>query len=139
MERWTALAVLLGLACSAGSIRTRVSAREFALVQEGRYPGSVRIKNGDPELERLVKDWRAELEAEPGFMRQVAEKYFALPEPSPFHFMYVGEDSVQGRVLLRYFAYDPHPVIMAGWQILFVFDRQSRRLAEVFTSEVPLE
>jgi hypothetical protein len=139
MPRWVVGIVLLGLGCGAMSLARRVSERGFALVQEGRYAGSVRIKNGDPVLEKLVRGWRDELESDPGIMSRAAGKFFVLPDSCPFHYMYVAEDSAQGKVLLRYFAYDPKPVIMAGWQLLFVFDRRARRLDRVYASEVPLE
>ena len=117
----------------------RVSENDYALVQEGRYEGNLRIKNGDPEIEKLVKPWRREIEDNPEVMRGIAEKYYSIPMESGFGYMYVGADSVSHRVVLRYFAYDPHPVIMAGWQIMFVFDRGAKKLVNVCTTEVPLE
>jgi hypothetical protein len=117
----------------------RITANDYALAQEGTYAGHLRIKNGDPRLEALVRPWREEVDEHPELLRGVAEKYFSLPEPLEFHYMYIGEDSVAHRVLLRYFAYDPHPVIMAGWQVQLVFDAGTKRLLEVYTTEVPLE
>ena len=127
------------LACATPSIVRRVSAGGFAAVQEGRYHGYLRYRNGMPEFERMASDWRRQIEGEPGFLRSVGEKYFYLPAQSEFRFMSVAEDSVQKQIVLRYFAYDPKPVIFAGWQLQFVFSQRDRSLVEVRATEVPLE
>jgi hypothetical protein len=140
MKSWLLAVAALALAAGCASqIAARVAQNDFALVQEGRYPGRARIANGDPALEKLVKPWRAEIEGNPELLRAIAEKYFSLPEESHFKYMYVGEDASADQVVLRYFAHDPHPIIMAGWQIFLVFDRRAKSLAAVYASEVPLE
>ena len=132
--------VAVGLAaCATSGIIAKVAQDNYALVQEGHYSGSVRVKNDDSTLQKLVQPWRHEIEANPEFMRGIAEKYFSMPIESRFGYMYTGEDSAARRVLLRYFAYDPHPIVYAGWQIQFVFDRPAKKLVSVYAVEVPLE
>ena len=139
MRRWIAVALmLLATACSYSIVR-RVSAWDFELVQEGRYRGNVRVKNGDARLTALAADWRREIEDEPEFLRRVCEQHFSVPESTGFRFMYVGEDSAARRVVLRYFGFAPKPFVIAGWQVQFVFDEKSRRLKAVYAAEVPLE
>lgn len=131
-------ALLLMLAGCAMNLATRLAADDFAVVRLGRYPGDVHIMNGNPRLERLVAPWRAELESNPDLLHRAAGKYFSMPREPEFHYMSVGEDSTTGRVLLRYFAYAPKPVVYAGWQLQFVFDSRGR-LLDVFAAELPLE
>ena len=134
----TAALLLIAAACSYSIVR-RVSAHDFELVQEGRFEGNVRVRNGDARLTSLVEGWRQEIEAEPEFLRRICGQYFSVPESTEFRFMYVGEDSSARRVILRYFGFAPKPFIIAGWQVQFVFDEQSRRLKALYAAEVPLE
>lgn len=136
--RITALLVL-ALACGSHNLVRSVSADDFALVREGRYQGSVRVMNGDPQLKQLAQSWRGQIEADPVFLRDVADRFLSLPDTTEFRFMYVGEDSVARRVILRYFGFAPKPFIIAGWQVQFVFDLNGRGLKAVYTEEVPLE
>ena len=131
--------LVLVLACGSHSLVRSVSADDFALVSEGRYQGTVRVMNGDPQLKQLAQSWRGQIEADPVFLRDIAGRFFSLPDTTEFRFMYVGEDSVARRVILRYFGFAPKPFIIAGWQVQFVFEEQSRRLRAVYTLEVPLE
>ena len=134
-----AVVLLAAAACSAPSIVRMVRARELALVEEGRYRYHVETSLSSPKLQARAASWREEIEDEPGFLRTIGEKYFSIPRASSFGLMYSGEDTAHRTVILRYFAYDPKPVIMAGWQIQFVFDRASGRLQQVYACEVPLE
>ncbi len=95
--------------------------------------------NGDPQLKQLAQSWRGQIEADPVFLRDVADRFLSLPDTTEFRFMYVGEDSVARRVILRYFGFAPKPFIIAGWQVQFVFDLNGRGLKAVYTEEVPLE
>jgi hypothetical protein len=109
------------------------------MVQEGRYGGNVLVRNSDERLTALAAGWRREIEADPVFLRRVAERYFSVPESTEFRFMYLGEDSASRQLILRYFGFAPKPFVIAGWQVQFVFDRANRRLFRVYTQEVPLE
>jgi ferredoxin-NADP reductase len=53
--------------------------------------------------------------------------------------MYVGHDSANSRVILRYFARDPDPVIFAGWQVQLVYALPRMRLVRAYVEQVPLE
>jgi hypothetical protein len=131
--------LLLVLACGSHSLVRNVSANDFALVREGRYKGNVRVVNDDPQLKQLTEGWRRQIEADPTFLRDIADRFFSLPDTTAFRFMYVGEDSVARRVILRYFGFAPKPFIIAGWQVQFVFDLSGRSLRAVYAEEVPLE
>jgi len=131
--------LVLFLACTPQNLVRTVSAADYALVQEGRYQGSVRVMNNDPRLKQLAEGWRRQIEADPAFLCGIADRFFSLPDTTGFRFMYVGRDSAARRIILRYFAFAPKPFIIAGWQVQFVFDGQSRRLKAVYALEVPLE
>jgi hypothetical protein len=130
--------VLCVSGCAPRFVR-RVQARDFSMVREGRYGNHVEIRNGDSVLVARVHYWRDRIEDDPEFLPRIAEKFYYIPGNVRFHFTYVGEDRSRDAVVLRYFAYAPKPVIIAGWQVQFVFDGSTRRLREVLTTEVPLE
>ena len=133
------MVVLLMAAACAQSIVGRLRANDYALIQEGHYSGSVLIRNGDVRIEKLVAPWRAALEDEPELLRGAGAKYFSIPPAVPFHYMYVAEDSAAHRLILRYFAYEPKPMVIAGWQLQFVFDERSGKLVGGYAQELPLE
>jgi len=132
-------ALALAAACSAPGLTRRALAGDMAIVREGRYQGTLRIKDGDQKTVEKVEPLRRQIEEDPGFLRQVGEKYFSIPAVSDFRYKYVAEDSVAKRLVLRYFASDPHPIIYAGWQLLFEFSEPNMSLVQVLATEVPLE
>ena len=136
--RYGLLVLVIFLNCTY-SVVGRVSARDYAMVQEGRYGGNVLVRNGDERLMAIAAGRRREIETDPVFLRRVAECYFSVPESTEFRFMYLGEDAARQQLVLRYFGFAPKPFIIAGWQVQFVFDRAGRRLIRVYAQEVPLE
>jgi hypothetical protein len=134
-----AVLLVLVLACASHDLVRDVSSKDFALVREGHYQGRVRVVGNDPQLKQSVERWRGQIEADPAFLRDIAGRFLSFPDTTRFRFKYVGEDSSARRVILRYFGFAPKPVIIAGWQVQFVFDLEGRGLKAVYTEEVPLE
>lgn len=87
-----------------------------------------------------VAKWRKEIEKDKKFLLSLTKRFFPIPDDSEFEFKFVGRDTVNKYLFLRYFAHlrDPKGEI-AGWQVLFLFRENDKTLQKVFVAEVPLE
>jgi len=80
-----------------------------------------------------------DIEANEQILRQLVRTHISVKSPLEFHFSYAGYDSLNNRIILRYFAPNPQPEEIAGWQVQFVYRLPSYRLELAYVSAVPLE
>ncbi|MEO0116881.1 MAG: hypothetical protein ABIK97_04990 [candidate division WOR-3 bacterium] len=97
------------------------------------------ISNGNGFKEDVTK-WRREIEKDKKFLIHLTKKFFPIPDDTEFEFKFVGRDTVNKYLFLRYFAplRDPKGEI-AGWQVLFIFRERDKSCEKILISEVPLE
>ncbi len=88
---------------------------------------------------RPVRRLRADVERHEGLLRTLVRERFEADVPLEFHFMYAGYDSTNRRLILRYFAYNPVPIEIAGWQVQLVYSLPATRLCAAFVEALPLE
>lgn len=108
-------------------------------VSVGRYPGPVEILGGAHPLARRADLWRKDIDCHERVLRDLVRSRFELKAPLEFGFMYAGYDSTAGNAIVRYFAHDPNPVELAGWEVFLVYALPRGRLAAAWVNEVPLE
>jgi len=87
---------------------------------------------------KKIEKWHNYFEKNKKELKKLAKKYFPVPEESNFQFKFFAYDSLKGDYLIRYFAFKPNPIDIAGWHFIFILDKNGR-LKKAFLSEVPLE
>lgn len=87
---------------------------------------------------KKIKRWHNYFIRNPNYLKELCQKFFLFPKESNFEFKFFAYDSLNKRYLLRYFAFKPNPIDIAGWQVIFLFDEKGN-LDKVYISEVPLE
>ncbi|MEO0086693.1 MAG: hypothetical protein ABIK77_00230 [candidate division WOR-3 bacterium] len=85
-----------------------------------------------------IKKWHCYFIKNLNYLKQLCEKFFSIPEESNFEFKFFAYDSLNKKYLMRYFAFKPNPIDIAGWQVIFIFNARGD-LDKVYISEVPLE
>lgn len=111
---------------------------DFSIVREGTYHGRLTLLGDGKEYGEQVQDLRNEVEKNPEVLDLISGRYYTIPH-KPYQFKFAALDEDSSLLILRYFARIVEHPIYAGYQIQFVHELDSRRLIEVFTSEVPLE
>ena len=105
----------------------------------GHYPDYLVMLYGNDPLARRAERLRPDIESHESLIRQIARSRFDIRPPLEFMFMYVGHDSANSRLIMRYFARDPEPVVFAGWQVQLVYALPRLRLVRAYVEQVPLE
>ena len=82
---------------------------------------------------------RADVEAHEPVLRKLVRDHIEVKSPLEFQFMYVGHDSVNGRLILRYFARAAVQTEIAGWQAQIVYSLPSLLPVRAYVQAVPLE
>lgn len=85
-----------------------------------------------------IKKWHNYFNKNPNYLKEICQKFFTIPKESDFGFKFFAYDSLNKRYLMRYFAFKPEPIDIAGWQVIFIFNSKGD-LDKVYVSEVPLE
>lgn len=85
-----------------------------------------------------IKKWHNYFVRNPNYLKEICQNFFSIPQESNFEFKFFAYDSLNERYLMRYFAFKPNPIDIAGWQVIFIFDKKGK-LEKVYVSEVPLE
>lgn len=88
---------------------------------------------------RPVKRLRSDVERHEAWLRRAVRDRLDADVPLEFRFMYAGYDSVNRRLLLRYFAPNPDPMEIAGWQVQLVYSGRCPQLREAWVEALPLE
>jgi hypothetical protein len=108
-------------------------------VDSGHYPGSVRILPAGHPLVVEAASLRTDAESHEHLLRKLVRSRIAVKSPLEFQFMYTGLDSVNNRLVLRYFARAAVPGEIAGWQALLVYSLPSLEPVHAYVQAVPLE
>jgi hypothetical protein len=118
---------------------TRFIAADAPPVDVGRYPDFLRMLPADHPLVFKAGPLRADIEAHEQVLRKLVRDHLEVKSPLEFQFMYVGRDSVNHRLILRYFARAAVQREIAGWQAQLVYSLPSLRPLHAYVQAVPLE
>jgi hypothetical protein len=118
---------------------TRFIAEDALPVEAGRYRDFLRMLPADHPLAVKAGPLRADVEAHEPVLRKLVRDHLAVKSPLEFQFMYVGYDSVNHRLILRYFARAAVQNEIAGWQAQLVYSLPSLRPMHAYVQAVPLE
>jgi hypothetical protein len=108
-------------------------------VDSGRYPGPLRILSPDHPLAAKAASLRADVECHEQILRQLVRDRISAKAPLEFRFMYVAQDSLNSRLVLRYFARAWDQTDFAGWQVQLVYTLPSLRPERAYVQTLPLE
>jgi|GEM_PF-675971 hypothetical protein len=127
-----------------GAVTTSWSVARFAAadappVDSGRYPGHLQILSPDHPLAAGSGALRADVECHEQVLRKLVRDRFPVKSPLEFEFMYVGQDSVTRRLVLRYFARAAVQDEIAGWQVQLVYSLPAMRPEHAYVQALPLE
>jgi hypothetical protein len=117
----------------------RFLAKDAPPVDSGHYPGSLRMLPVDDPLTVKAGPLRSDVEAHEQVLRKLVRGRLDVKSPLEFQFMYVGHDSVNHRLILRYFARAAVQKEIAGWQAQIVYSLPSLRPVHAYVQAVPLE
>jgi hypothetical protein len=118
---------------------TRYAAADAPPVDSGRYPGPLRMLSPDGPLAVKAGPLRADVESHEQILRRLVRDRISTKSPLEFHFMYVAQDSLNSRLVLRYFARAWGQTEFAGWQVQLVYKLPSFRPERAYVEAVPLE
>jgi hypothetical protein len=108
-------------------------------VDSGRYPEPIRLLPADHPLALRAAPLRADAESHEPVLRQLLRERISVKSPLEFHFMYVGEDTVNDRLILRYFSRAEVQNLIAGWQVQLVYSLPALRIEHAWVEPLPLE
>ena len=142
------MSALVLLACShcirypgvgASQSVTRFISSDAPPVEVGRYRDFLRMLPTDDPLAVKAGPLRADIEAHEPVLRKLVRDRLEVKSPLEFHLMYVGRDSVNDRLILRYFARAAVQSEIAGWQAQLVYSLPSLLPVHAYVQAVPLE
>jgi hypothetical protein len=118
---------------------TRFTAADAPPVDNGRYPGPLRmLASGDP-LSVKAAPLRADVESHEQILRKLVRERISVKSPLEFQFMYAGHDSLNSQLILRYFSRAADQREFAGWQVQLVYSLPSLQPVHAYVQAVPLE
>ncbi len=118
---------------------TRFTVADAPPVDSGRYPGPLRmLTSGDP-LSARTGLLRTDVEAHESVLRAILRGRISVKSPLEFRFMYVARDSLNQRLILRYFSRAADQSELAGWQVQLVYSLPSLQPVHAYVEPVPLE
>jgi hypothetical protein len=123
---------------ASGSV-TRFAAADAPPVDSGHYPGPLRMLSPDHPLSVKAASLRADAESHEQVLRKLVRDRISVKSPLEFQFMYAGQDSVNRRLVLRYFSRAAVQREVAGWQVQLVYALPSLRPVRAYVQAVPLE
>ncbi len=118
---------------------TRFIAADGPPVEVGRYRDLLRMLPVADPLTARAGPLRADIEAHEPVLRRLVRDRLDIKSPLEFQFMYVGHDSVNQRLIIRYFARAATAREIAGWQAQLVYSLPSLRPVHAYVQAVPLE
>jgi len=124
---------------SASQSVARFAAAGAPPVDSGRYPGPLQILPSDHPLLAGSAQLRADVEAHERILRQLLRDRISVRSPLEFRFMYAGRDSLNHKLVLRYFSRAADQREFAGWQVQLVYSLPSMRPEHAYVQAVPLE
>ncbi len=133
------LILLLCFACNTGSqIRSFILSSNQA-VQIDRYPYYFRLMSEDEIKKKGITHLIKDGEKHRFLLHLELETKLGISLPQPIKYNYTGYDSINQRIIIRYYASNPQSRIIAGWQAQLVYQLPSLALEKIYISEVPLE
>jgi len=134
-----AILCLIATFCAHHSVFDRIAEGDLSMIIKGRYSRSaVFLDEGGIHCKQVLKI-RTMIEKHFHLMPLIAEKYYQMDREPVFTFKYVLYDTVDHCYVLRYFARMHRDPVLAGYEIFFNYDADTKRIIEVYTNEVPLE
>ena len=130
------------LQCRAGAERSsvmRFTDADAPPVDSGRYPGPLRMLSSDHPLSVKAATLRADVESHEQVLRKLVRERISVKSPLEFQFMYVGHDSLNGRLILRYFSRAANQEKIAGWQVQLIYSLPELRPVHAYVQALPLE
>jgi hypothetical protein len=118
---------------------TRFVAEDGPPIEVGRYRDFLRMLPADHPLAVKAGRLRTDVETHEQVLRRLVRDRLEVKSPLEFQFMYVGYDSVNHRLILRYFARAAVQKEIAGWQTQLVYSLPSLRPMHAYVQAVPLE
>ena len=118
---------------------TRFKAADAPPVDSGRYPGPLRMLASGNPLSIRADPLRADVEAHEQILRKLVRERISVKSPLEFQFMYVGHDSLNHQLILRYFSRAADQREFAGWQVQLVYSLPSLKPVRAYVQAVPLE
>lgn len=82
---------------------------------------------------------RADAECHEQVLRRLVRSRISAKSPLEFQFMYVAQDSLNSRLVLRYFARAWDQTEFAGWQVQLVYTLPALRPERAYVQTLPLE
>ena len=82
---------------------------------------------------------RADVESHEQILRKLVRERISEKSPLEFRFMYVGHDSLNHQLILRYFSRAANQDEIAGWQVQLVYTLPSLRPVHAYVQALPLE
>ncbi|MGB9742638.1 MAG: hypothetical protein ACP5JB_00385 [candidate division WOR-3 bacterium] len=133
--------IMLFLSCPANSGLTKSfsNANPPPPVIPGYYPAYHYPLTPKHNLLNKTTLLRRDIEAHEPWLRQLVRQHYAVKSPLEFSFSYAGIDSLNRRLIIRYFAPNPNPDEIAGWQVQFVYRLPRLILECIYIWAVPLE
>jgi hypothetical protein len=86
-----------------------------------------------------IRTLRQDIESNESLLCQLVQKHIPVKSHLEFRFSYAGYDSLNKRLILRYFAPNPAPGEIAGWQVQIIYRLPKLILERAFVWAVPLE
>lgn len=108
-------------------------------VDSGRYPDPFQILPHDDPLSTKSAPLQGDVEAHEQILRQLVRERISVKSPLEFQLMYVGQDSQNHKLILRYFSRAAVQTVLAGWQVQLVYALPSLRPEHAYVQAVPLE
>jgi hypothetical protein len=118
---------------------TRFAAADAPPVDSGRYPEPLRMLSANNPLFVKTATLRADVEAHEQILRKLLRERISVKSPLEFQFMYVGHDSLNHQLILRYFSRAGDQREFAGWQVQLVYSLPSLQPVHAYVQAVPLE
>ena len=117
----------------------RFIAADAPPVDSGHYPWPLRMLPSDHPLSVKAAPLRADVEAHEQVLRTLVRDHISVKSPLEFQFMYVGHDSLNRQLILRYFSRADIQREIAGWQVQLVYSLPLLRPVRAYVQAVPLE
>jgi len=118
---------------------TRFTAADAPSVDSGRYPGPLRLLSSSHPLSVKAATLRSDVESHEQILRKLVRERISVKSPLEFQFMYVGHDSLNHQLILRYFSRAADQREFAGWQVQLVYSLPSLQPVHAYVQAVPLE
>jgi len=118
---------------------SRFVAADAPPVDSGRYPRPLRMLSSDHPLSVKAATLRADVESHEQVLRKLVRERISVKSPLEFQFMYVGHDSLNSRLILRYFSRAANQEEIAGWQVQLIYSLPELKPVHAYVQALPLE